>query len=131
MPAVLVMTRYRVPVGEASEFLALASDALAALRSRPGHLRGWLGRATDDPQLWTLTTEWSGVGDYRRALSSYDVKVRAVPVLSRAVDEPSAFEVLVATDDQGSGGGGLHRAADAETVPVGEASGPAVPTDLG
>ena len=37
---------------------------------------------------------WEDVGAYRRALSSYDVKVTAVPLLSRAVDEPSAYEVV-------------------------------------
>ncbi len=39
-----------------------------------------------------LTTEWEGPGAYRRALSSYDVKLTAVPTLSRALDEPSAYE---------------------------------------
>ncbi len=34
------------------------------------------------------------MGSYRRALSAYDVKLGAVPLLSRAVDEPSAYEVL-------------------------------------
>ena len=33
-------------------------------------------------------------GAYRRALSSYDVKLHAVPTLSRALDEPSAYEVV-------------------------------------
>ena len=36
-------------------------------------------------------TRWKDVGSYRRALSSYDVKMAAVPTLSRAVDEPSAY----------------------------------------
>jgi hypothetical protein len=36
---------------------------------------------------------WRDVGSYRRALSSYDVKVTAVPLLSRALDEPSAYEL--------------------------------------
>jgi hypothetical protein len=35
------------------------------------------------------------VGAYRRALSSYDVRVGAVPLLSRALDEPSAYETLI------------------------------------
>ena len=39
-----------------------------------------------------LTTEWEGPGAYRRALSAYDVKLAAVPTLSRAIDEPSAYE---------------------------------------
>ena len=39
-----------------------------------------------------LVTTWEHVGAYRRALSSYDVKLHAVPLLSRAIDEPSAYE---------------------------------------
>ena len=53
-----------------------------------------LGRNVDDPELWVLSTQWEHVGAYRRALSSYDVKLHAVPLLSRAVDEPSAYEVV-------------------------------------
>ena len=41
-----------------------------------------------------LTTRWEHVGAYRRALSSYDVKMGAVRLLARAVDEASAFEVV-------------------------------------
>jgi hypothetical protein len=39
-------------------------------------------------------TEWESVGAYRRALSSYDVKLHATPLLARSLDEPSAYEVL-------------------------------------
>ena len=39
-------------------------------------------------------TTWENVGAYRRALSSYDVKLRAVALLGRAIEEPSAFEVV-------------------------------------
>jgi hypothetical protein len=39
-----------------------------------------------------LTSTWENIGSYRRALSAYDVKVNAVPVLYRAIDEPSAYE---------------------------------------
>ena len=41
-----------------------------------------------------LATTWEHVGAYRRALSAYDVKLHAVPLLSRALDEPSAYEVV-------------------------------------
>jgi hypothetical protein len=40
-----------------------------------------------------------GVGAYRRALSSYEVKLAATPVLALGRDEPSAFEVLVEVED--------------------------------
>jgi hypothetical protein len=68
--------------------------AHAALAARPGYERGTLGRNVDDPELWVLQTRWVDVGSYRRALSAYDVKLGAVPLLSRALDEPSAYELV-------------------------------------
>ncbi len=63
------------------------------LADRPGYVDGWIGRNLDDPDLWTLTTRWEHVGAYRRALSSYELKLQ-MPVLMRAIDEPSAYEVV-------------------------------------
>lgn len=60
--------------------------------ARPGYLSGWIGRSLDEPTLLVLITEWADVGSYRRALSSYDGKLVAAPVLGHALDEPSAFE---------------------------------------
>jgi hypothetical protein len=34
------------------------------------------------------------IGSYRRALSPYEVKVVAVPLLSQAIDEPTAYDPL-------------------------------------
>jgi hypothetical protein len=92
---VLALTRYRVPASDGVQFAELARPALAALTGRPGCLGGWVGRNVDDPELWTLTTAWESVGSYRRALSAYEVKVHAVPVMYRAIDEPSAYEDLL------------------------------------
>jgi quinol monooxygenase YgiN len=88
----LVVTRFRVPVGDGDAFRADALVAHDALASRPGYVSGSLGRNLDDAELWVLVTHWESVGAYRRALSAYDVKLHAVPLLSRAIDEPSAFE---------------------------------------
>jgi heme oxygenase (mycobilin-producing) len=120
---VLVVTRFDVPEGESAAFLPRAQAALAAFAARPGYVRGRIGRAADDPTLWVLTTEWVGVGAYRRSLSAYDVKVDAAPLLSLGRDEPSAFELLVSDGDATASSG---RAVDADQVGVGEASGPAV-----
>lgn len=98
----LAVTRYVVPPEEAAAFRDQADDALAALVARPGCTGARVGRAVDDPTLWTLTTSWESVGAYRRALSNADVKLRAVPLMYRCVDEPTAFEDLV-TWDPGSG----------------------------
>ena len=87
----LVLNRFR----EAdTAFREELDAALGVLRAQAGCEDGRLGRNVDDPTLWVMVTRWRDVGSYRRALSSYDVKVGAVPLLSRAIDEPSAFEDL-------------------------------------
>jgi quinol monooxygenase YgiN len=90
---VLVVNRFRVFPSEVEEFRGALGTAHQALADRPGYVGGEIGRNVDDPELWVLTTRWENVGSYRRALSSYEVKLNAVPVLSRAVEEPSAYEL--------------------------------------
>jgi quinol monooxygenase YgiN len=103
----LVVTRYVVdgPAGgEATgeSFRLRARDALEALAAQPGCRSGHVARALDDPRRWVVQTEWENVGAYRRALSAYDVKVRAVPLMYEQVDEATAYESLVT-----AGPGGL------------------------
>jgi quinol monooxygenase YgiN len=121
----LTVIRYRVDPADARTFLNHARAALAVLADRTGWRAGHIGRATDDPALWVLTSEWDDVGSYRRALSAPEVKVAAAPLLARAIDEPTAFEVLTHADGTGSA-----LARDAEQVGIGEAAAPVVPTDL-
>ena len=90
----LVVSRFRVPVDDGAAFRAELTAAHDVLAERPGYVDGRIGRNLDDPTLWVLTTRWESVGAYRRALSAYDVKLHAVPLLSRAVDEPSAYEIV-------------------------------------
>lgn len=127
LAAVIVVTRHRVPDGDGPAFRDSAVDALAVLAGRAGFLDGSVGRAVDDAALWTVVTTWRDVGSYRRALSGYEAKMRVVPLLSTALDEPSAFEVL-ATADGARGTSAL--AADAGSTRLGEAAAPVVPTDL-
>lgn len=89
----LVLNRFRDrPDADAFRHeLAAAHDVLAA---QVGYVGGWVGRNVDDPELWVLATRWESVGAYRRALSAYDVKMHAWPVLGQAVDEPGAYEVV-------------------------------------
>lgn len=95
----LAVVRFRRPPGDTgrddADMTARARAALAALAARPGYQWGVLGRSTDEPDLWTLTTRWASVGDYRRGLSAWDVKLHAHPLLYEAVDEPTAFEELL------------------------------------
>ena len=99
--ALVVVTRYVVPEPEGPRFREQARDALDALQAQPGCRRGNVGRSMDDPTRWLLQTEWDTAGAYRRALSAYDVKVRAVPVMYHAVDEPTAYEALVEASPAG------------------------------
>lgn len=91
----IVVNRFRVPEADAGSFRTDLERAHQLLAVQTGYVAGHAGRNVDDPELWVLVTEWRGPGAYRRALSSYDVKMAAVPTLSRAIDEPSAFEPVV------------------------------------
>ena len=90
----LVVTRFRVPEDDPAPFREDLESALALLAEQRGFEDGRLGRNVDDPTLWVMVTRWRDVGSYRRALSGYDVKVGAVPLMGRALDEPSAYELL-------------------------------------
>lgn len=90
----LVVNRFRVAEAEGEAFRAEVVEAHAVLAEQAGYLSGSIGRNVDDPMLWALVTTWENVGAYRRALSSYDVKLRAVALLGRAIEEPSAYEVV-------------------------------------
>jgi quinol monooxygenase YgiN len=106
---VLVVTRYAVPLGEAAEFRLQCRAALQALAACSGCTGASAGPALDDPTRWVLSTSWESVGDYRRALSSYQVKLVVVPLMNRAVNEPSAYESLLAWTP----GGGLQESCSA------------------
>lgn len=125
--SLLVVSRYRVPTAERQQFLERARTALATLAQRPGFMCASIGQATDEQDLFCLRTEWEGVGAYRRALSDYEVKLNVVPLLSTAVDESSAFEVVRhwTVDGETSAVSGL--AADSGEVGLGWAAGPHVP----
>ncbi|MGI8531108.1 MAG: antibiotic biosynthesis monooxygenase family protein [Geodermatophilaceae bacterium] len=107
-----VVLRFDVEPAETERFLEQSRVALQALSARPGYLRAWVGRSADEPGCWTLVCEWDSVGAYRRALSAYDVKLRATPLLARARDEPSAFEPLLTDDGREIRGRGSDRAAE-------------------
>lgn len=97
----IVVNRFRVEAADAEAFRRDVEAALGALAARPGYVDGRIGRNVDDPSLWVLATTWANTGSYRRALSSYDVKTTAVPLLSRALDEPSAYETVDPAGEHG------------------------------
>ena len=89
-----VVIRFRVAEAEQAEFAVRAQAAVDVLAQQKGFVAAQVGRNVDDPELLALNMEWENVGSYRRALSPYEVKLTAVPLLSQAVDEPTAYEDL-------------------------------------
>jgi hypothetical protein len=88
----IVLSRFEVPEADTDAFVAQAEAAIAVLRRRDGLRSLDFGRNLDEPGLWTITSRWADVGSYRRALSGIESKSVVVPLLSRAVDEPTAYE---------------------------------------
>ena len=119
----LVVTRFRVAEPDGERFLADATTAVAALAACRGYRSGRVGRAVEDPSAWVVQTEWDGVGAYRRALSAYDVKVHAAPLLGLALDEASAYEVLFADGADPVDEGESARALDADVAGPGQSLG--------
>ena len=88
----LAIARFTVPLADAAHFEAQLSTALQAFSACKGYVSGELGQNLDDQTLWSLVTHWENVGSYRRALSNNTVKMNAIPLLARAIDEPGAYE---------------------------------------
>jgi quinol monooxygenase YgiN len=88
----IVLSRFRVPDDETDTFVRRGREAVTVLTAREGFVTADFGRNLDDPSLWTLTTRWRNVGSYRRALQGYESKMVVVPMLSLAIDEPSAYD---------------------------------------
>jgi len=121
-PPLLVVSRYRV-VDDRSAWLAQMRSALAVLGESDGFVRGWIAQATDDSELLVVSTMWVGVGAYRRALSRFEVKMHVIPLLSTAIDEPSAYEALVVREgDAGEQLFDSGLAADHDAIGLGSAA---------
>ncbi|MBB1512965.1 antibiotic biosynthesis monooxygenase [Tessaracoccus sp. MC1627] len=84
----LVVTRFSAP---GPHFVAEARSVIDWWAARPGCLAMELVRNLDDPDLFALVSRWASVGEYRRSFNGYEAKMILTPLLSRAVDEPSAY----------------------------------------
>jgi hypothetical protein len=94
LAGVFVVIRFRVPADDQASFETRLAAAMGVLSEQKGFVAARAGRNADDPELYALTMEWENIGSYRRALSPYDVKLAAVPLLSEAIDEPTAYEPI-------------------------------------
>jgi len=108
--SLLIFLALRVLPGDIAQVIAgidATPEQIAAIRERLGldasplsQYLDWLGgllsldlgRNLDDRELWTITSRWRDVGSYRRALGGFEGKAIVAPMLSRAIDEPTAFD---------------------------------------
>lgn len=118
----LVITRYVIAAQESAAWIERAYLAIDAISKRPGFVRGWVGRATDDISLHTLTLEFENVGAARRALSNHEVRYAAWELLGQAIDEPTSFEILLSAADGQIARRESAVAADAGVVALGFAA---------
>lgn len=88
----LAFSRFRVAPDAAASFASRAQAAVDFFTTRPGCLSAQLVRNLDEPDLWAIATSWENVGSYRRSFNGYDAKIVLVPLLSEAIDEPSAYD---------------------------------------
>jgi quinol monooxygenase YgiN len=88
----IAIARFKVPTAQSADFRAQIERALEVFSQRDGFISGDYGQNLDENELWTLVTHWQNVGSYRRSLSSTQVKMEVVPLLSTAIDEPGAYE---------------------------------------
>lgn len=91
MAHVFAFSRFLVPELSTDSFQGRARQVVAFFAGCEGCLGAELLRNLDDPQLWTITSRWVNTGSYRRAFNGYEAKVLLVPLLSEAIDEPSAY----------------------------------------
>lgn len=90
MSAVLAINRFLV-TGHPSGFFASAESVVAHFNACVGSAGAEVVQNLDEPGLWAIISRWRDVGSYRRAFNGTDAKLLLIPLLSLAIDEPSAY----------------------------------------
>ncbi len=86
----IAISRFRVPADDLG-FQDGAEAVVARFADSAGCEGAELVRNLDEPELWAIVSHWADVGSYRRAFNGTDAKLVLIPLLSRAIDEPSAY----------------------------------------
>lgn len=103
-------------------WLAEAERVLELFKQQSGFQSAKACLALDNDGLGLVLLQFDSVGNYRRALSAYEIKIAATEFLSRALDEPSAYEVLLALSVADTSHFISEKSPDAETIALGEAA---------
>lgn len=86
----MAISRFRVP-GDASGFRVQAGAVVDHFSAATGSGGAELVQNLDEPELWAIVSRWADVGSYRRAFNGTAAKLVLIPLLSLAIDEPSAY----------------------------------------
>jgi hypothetical protein len=86
----MAVSRFRVP-GGSSGFVVGAQAVVARFAASAGCEGAELVQNLDEPELWAIVSRWADVGSYRRAFNGTEAKLVLYPLLSLAIDEPSAY----------------------------------------
>ncbi len=98
MSAVWAISRFQV-TGDPTGFRGTAESVVAHFNECDGSAGADLVQNLDDPGLWAIISRWRDVGSYRRAFNGTDAKLLLVPLLSLAIDEPSAYAAPAAVGE--------------------------------
>ncbi|MGB7962719.1 MAG: antibiotic biosynthesis monooxygenase [Propionicimonas sp.] len=90
MSAVLAISRFQV-TRDASHFRGMAESVVAHFNACVGSSGAEVVQNLDAPEMWAIISRWKDVGSYRRAFNGTDAKLLLIPLLSLAIDEPSAY----------------------------------------
>ena len=95
----MVVTRLDVNEPEDRVFLGSCMNILG---NNPGCLGVELGRSLDSEVEHVLVSRWNNVGDYRKALSNYQVKSEVIPFISIRTRDSFTAEIIEVTSLHGS-----------------------------
>jgi hypothetical protein len=77
--------------GDPAGFTVQAQAVVDQFAASAGSLGAELVQNLDEPELWAVVSRWADVGSYRRAFNGTPAKLVLIPLLSLAIDEPSAY----------------------------------------
>lgn len=86
----IAISRFQVPADDLT-FRPGAEAVVTHFAASAGCLDADLVRNLDEPGLWAIVSRWADVGSYRRAFTGTAAKLVLMPLLGRAIDEPSAY----------------------------------------
>ena len=106
------------------QWVGSAEKVLELFQTQPGFQSAKVCMAIDDDTTGLIFLHFDSIGNYRRALSNYSIKLEATRFLSQAIDESSAFEVLVSFTPSEKTHFQSEKTLDTQEIALGDAATP-------